>query len=125
MASMTSPDLRLLTQELSAACLRLRSRLDALSACSGVPDARALSPQNITNLLAELRQTGEWIRVAPAQRPPQLQRELDQYRTLVGRLRDLMPRIHATLLAERDRIEQKRGRVGSAAEWARRSRETL
>jgi len=122
---MTSPDAQLLAQELSAATLRLRSRLDSLSTCSGVPDPRTLSPQHIASLLAELRQAGEWIRSAPSHRPPQLQHALDQYRTLVERLRELMPRIHTTLLAERDRMEQERARVSSAAAWARRSRETL
>jgi len=121
---MTLPDNQLITRELSAATVRLCACLDTLRGCSS-PNLCTLSPQSITHLLTELRQAGEWIRLAPANRPPELQRELEQYRTLVERLRDLMPHIHATLLAERDRIEQERARIHSAIAWARRSTEIL
>jgi hypothetical protein len=41
------------------------------------------------------------------------------------RLRDLLPSIHAQLLAERARIEAERARLRAASEWACASRQTL
>jgi len=87
--------------------------------------ARAATPQQISGLLSELMQAGEWLRQLPAEKDPVLERELSDYRRKVERLRDLLPLIHNTLLRERARLEQQRARVESATEWARRSRQTL
>jgi len=104
---------------------RLHRKLDELTATAGSAHPPIARPQQISGLLAELRHTGEWLRFLSAGPPPALQEELGNYRKVVERLRDLLPYVHAALLAERDRIERERFRVESAAQWAGRSRETL
>ena len=61
----------------------------------------------------------------PQERNAALEQELSDYRQNVEQLRELLPLIHRTLLNERARLEQERARVESAAEWARRSHQTL
>jgi len=87
--------------------------------------ARPVTPPLIGALLSELMRAGQWLRGLPQDKDPELERELNDYRKNVERVRDLLPAIHGTLLRERARLEQRRARVESAAEWARRSRETL
>jgi hypothetical protein len=113
-----------LTQELHETNCRLSVWLDDLSAQS-VAQARPATPQQMSALLSELMRTGERLRRLPAVRDGELESELSFYRGNVQRLRTLLPSIHANLLQERSRIERERARVQSAAEWARRSRETL
>ncbi|HXY78126.1 MAG TPA: hypothetical protein VEH47_04890 [Candidatus Acidoferrales bacterium] len=86
---------------------------------------RTATPQQMTGILSELMRAGEWLRQLPPDKDPDLERELSDYRRKVERLRDLLPLIHNALLQERARLEQQRARVESAAEWARRSRQTL
>jgi len=86
---------------------------------------RAATPQQMSGLLSELMQAGEWLKHLPPEKDPVLERELTDYRRNVERLRDLLPLIHSTLLQERARLEQQRARVASAAEWARGSHQTL
>jgi transposase len=113
-----------LTQKLHETNCRLSVWLDDLSAQS-VAQARPVTPQQMSALLSELMRTGERLRRLPAVRDGELESELSFYRGNVQRLRTLLPSIHANLLQERSRIERERTRVQSAAEWARRSRETL
>jgi hypothetical protein len=91
------------------------------------PSPRAATPRQIAALLSELMRAGQGLRSLPipSERDAALERELSQYRKQVERLRALLPSIHGTLLGERARLEQERGQVVSAAEWAHRSRETL
>lgn len=108
---------------------RLSLLLDALLPSAEPPAAqlRVASPQQIAALLAELRRAGEWLRELPEEkdREARLQQELASYRQEVQRLHTLLPGIQAALLAERARLEQKRKRVSSAAEWMHTSRQTL
>jgi hypothetical protein len=105
--------------------LRLKFRLDALGADAGRPPTAIAGPRQIASLLSELMQAGTWLRRLPNRNAPELRDELNAYRQNVERLRDLLPAIHEGLLRERARLEQERTRIASAAEWVRRSRETL
>jgi hypothetical protein len=110
---------------------RLGSWLDSMTLSQPDPDKhgpqepRNLIPQQMAGLLAELMRAGQWLRELPREREPEIELELNQYRRHVERLRDLLPSMQAALLQERARLEQERARVQSAAEWARRSRQTL
>lgn len=121
---MPSPAPDRLTQDLRETNSRLCSCLDSLAPNHTQPSAPA-TPQQMAGLLSELMRAGQWLRALPADEDPALERELANYRKNVERLRDLLPTIHRALLAERARLEQERARVESAAEWARRSRQTL
>ena len=81
--------------------------------------------EQMAGLLSELMRAGAGLRSLPREQSPELEQELSVYRKNVDRLRELMPSIHATLLQERARLENERGRLESAAEWARSSRQTL
>jgi hypothetical protein len=116
-----------LVQNLHDCNCRLGAWLDTLSpSCDPFPvQVCATSPQLMAGLLSELMQAGEWLRALPPEPNPELQQELGDYRKNVERLRDLMPAIQSALLAERARIERERARVEAAAEWSRRTRQTL
>jgi hypothetical protein len=119
MSSLT-PDL---AQNLHETNSRLGFWLDSL-----IPDSepsRAVTPQQMSGILSELMHAGQWLRTLPPDRNPALEQELDKYRKNVERLRGLLPSIQGALLRERARLEQERGRVAMASEWARRSRQTL
>jgi len=107
--------------------VRLGQALSGLDAGSapGCQQARAASPHQMAGLLSELMTAGESLRSLPCEQGPDLQLEVSLYRKNVERLRELMPFIHSALLQERAHMEQERGRVEAAAEWARRSRLTL
>jgi hypothetical protein len=106
---------------------RLGQALNGLDAGStpGCQQVRPASPNVMAGLLSELMTAGEWLRSLPREQGPDLKLELGLYRKNVERLRELMPSIHSALLQERAHLEQERGRVEAAAEWARRSRLTL
>jgi hypothetical protein len=105
---------------------RLSRWLDSLETPS-TPGKRthAATPEQMSGLLSELLQAGEWLRSRPRQTDAGLEPEVAEYRKQVVRLRELLPSIHAALLEERARLEQERKRVRSAGEWARVSRQTL
>jgi hypothetical protein len=87
-----------------------------------------VTPERMAGLLSELLRAGVGLRAEPLPAKgtdPEWDRELDEYRGNVERLRNLLPSIHRDLLAERARLECQRTRVRSAAEWARASRQTL
>lgn len=116
-----------LAENLHQCNARLGHALSSLDAgCApGCQQARAASPHQMAGLLSELMTAGEWLRSLPSEKGPDLQLELGLYRKNVERLRELMPFIHSALLQERAHLEQERGRVEAAAEWADRSRLTL
>jgi hypothetical protein len=116
-----------LSQQLHETNCRLSFWLDSLSANSMRPvsETAAATPQQMASLLSELMLAGEKLRALPAERDSELEKEVAAYRENVERLRAVLPSIHSTLLRERARLEQERARVESAAEWARRSRQTL
>jgi hypothetical protein len=89
------------------------------------PAPRAATPQQMAALLSELMRAGQWLRSLPSEKDAALEQELSEYRKQVERLRTLLPSIQQTLLGERARLEGERARVVAAAEWARRSRQTL
>ena len=109
---------------------RLRLCLDRIAS---KPEA-TVTPDQMGALLSELLAAGAGLRAqtSPAvqddderERNGELDYELAEYRRQVERLRDLLPSIHRTLLAERARIEAHRFRLHSAGEWVRTSRQTL
>jgi hypothetical protein len=121
-----------LAQTLVETNTRLRFWLDSLTPEAApsvtppcVTPARAATPQQMAGLLSELMRVGQWLRTLPTERDATLEQELSQYRKNVERLRVVLPSIHGALLRERGRLEQERARVAAAAEWARRSRQTL
>ena len=83
------------------------------------------SPQQMAGLLSELMRTGEFLRGLPLDRDAGLEQELGAYRKNVERLRAMLPTIHSALLEERARLERERSQLESAAQWARRARETM
>jgi hypothetical protein len=83
------------------------------------------SPRQMAGVLSELMRAGDCLRGLPAERDLKLQEEVNDYRRTVERLRESMPAIQRALLRDRARLEQERGRVVAAAEWAQRSRQTL
>lgn len=118
-----------LIQHLHEANSRLSVWLEDLVPSLG-PEAASAStaaatPHQMAAMLAELMRAGQCLRELPSEKDPTLELEVNQYRKNVERLRDLLPSIHGALLRERARLEQERARVQSAAEWARRSRQTL
>ena len=112
-------------QDLRETNSRLRFWLDSLTAKQIAIKPSPATPQQMEGLLAELMRAGRQLRVLPAARDPELESELSSYRNNVERLRALLPTVHANLLQERALLEKERARVEAAAEWARRSRQTL
>jgi hypothetical protein len=116
-----------LIESIRGANRRLAPQLETISARHATPSA-VLRPENIAALLSELLSAGACLRAQPLPSrglDDELDRELDEYRRHVERLRGLLPSIHRELLAERARIETRRSRVVSVTEWARASRQTL
>jgi hypothetical protein len=106
---------------------RLDAALSSLNS-GNTPECRqvrAATPHQMASLLSELMRVGEWLRSLPDHHGPELAQELGIYRKNVERLHELMPFIHSALLQERAHLEQERGRVEAAGEWAHRSRQTL
>jgi len=105
---------------------RLRFWLESL-ALSNDADVRPrpANPQQMSGLLSELMRAGVTLRSLPPNRNLALQKELNEYRELVERLRDMLPAIHEGLLRERARLEDERNRLVSASQWAEASRQTL
>lgn len=123
---MSSVPSQRLAENLRETNSRLCFWLESLAPGQAQPPAgRAATPQQMNGLLSELMRAGEWLRHLPSEKDAALERELSAYRQNVERLRDLLPLIHSTLLRERARLEQERARIESAAEWARRSSQTL
>lgn len=105
---------------------RLRFWLDSMVPGPGQPTGAM--PEHMAALLSELLRAGAGLRAKPLPakgEDPELEAELETYRSHVVRLRELLPSIHSQLLGERARLEAQRTRVQSAAEWARASRQTL
>jgi hypothetical protein len=105
---------------------RLTFWLDSLG--TGTGTSALPTPDHMAALLSELLRAGAGLRSRPASShsaDPDLDQEIAIYRTLVERMRDLLPAIHSQLLAERARLEAQRARVRSAAQWVCASRQTL
>jgi len=124
---MSSPASELLVENLHETTSRLRSWMTGLMPQFAPTGSRprGATPEQIAGILSELVRAGQWLRSLPENKDHALERELTEYRDTVEHLRELLPLIHSTLLEERARLELERARVESAAEWARRSRQTL
>ncbi|HXJ85943.1 MAG TPA: hypothetical protein VMS18_03945 [Candidatus Binatia bacterium] len=104
---------------------KLRHLLDTIAPCCGnAPAMRAVSPQEMGDLLSCLMRAGQSLRSENGVSAVTAQ-AIAEYRIVVERLHALLPSIHSTLLEERSRLEQQRDRMRLAGEWLRRSRETL
>jgi hypothetical protein len=113
-------------QTLRETNLRLRLQLTRMLPSSGEP--AIASPDAISELLTELLHAGASLRADPLPETgtdSELDREREEYRRQLQRLRELLPSIHEQLLAERERVEEQRARVQSASQWAQASRQTL
>lgn len=105
---------------------RLVFWLDSLCADPGQPVTA--TPEHMAGLLSELLRVGADLRSEPIFAKGvdlELDAELQKYRQLVERLRDLLPAIHSQLLSEQSRLELQRAGVRSAAQWFRAARQTL
>jgi hypothetical protein len=102
---------------------RLRALLDSFASAPAPTWASA----QITTLLAELRQAGDWLRegIPQAEFDIELNTEIECYRRNIERLRDILPLIHRQLLAERARLATERERIEAAAKWAQASQQSL
>src|SRR6266849_6209503 len=115
-----------LTHNLRDTNHRLRFWLDSMVPGPGQPTCAM--PEHMAALLSELLHAGAGLRAKPLPAKgddPELEAQLETYRSNVERLRELLPRIHHHLVAERARLEAQRTRVRFAAEWVRTSRQTL
>jgi predicted nucleic acid-binding Zn-ribbon protein len=83
-----------------------------------------VTSRQINGLLSELMTAGQFLRRLPSELDESVKAEVDAYRKRIEHLRDLLPRIHRSLLQERSRLEQERTRVQAASQWARASRQT-
>src|SRR5258708_40370737 len=86
------------------------------------------TPEHMAALLSELLRAGVGLRAKqlPAKgEDPELEAQLETYRSLVERLRELLPRIHHHLVAERAQVEAQRTRVRFASAWVRTPRQHL
>ena len=101
---------------------KLRQFLEKLSTSSGAP---ACLSSDLAAILAQLLRAGEWLREAgPGGDNAALQKEIDEYRDNLERLRNLLPDVQAGLLAERARLESERAHLEAASGCARASRQT-
>ena len=79
-----TPDL---AQALHETNSRLRSSLDHLpDSASPAALPRPATPQQMAELLSELRIAGQWLRTVPAEKIPALEQELSEYRKNVEHL---------------------------------------
>src|SRR5260370_37317442 len=88
---------------------RLRFWLDSMVPGPGQPTC--ITPEHMAALLSELLHAGAGLRAKPLPakgEDPELEAELETYRSLVERLRELLPRIHGPLVAERDQFVTQR-----------------
>lgn len=106
---------------------RLRTLLDHLLSPAAAPGAlpRTATPAQMSMLLSDLMQTGEWLRKLSDRQRSEVQPELEGYRAQVERLHALLPNLQSVLLAERARLERERDRLNAASEWVRASSQTL
>jgi len=105
---------------------RLLFWLDAMNTQLDQP--AVATPEQMAALLSELLTAGANLRAQPIPAKGddvELDQAIENYRSSVERLRELLPLIHRQLLAERSRLEAHRARVRSAAAWATASRQTL
>jgi len=104
--------LRQVNGNLSSALLRLRPEREHCS---------AIRPQNLADILSQLRRAAEILRTA-AEDPetsPALEMEAREYRGHLEKLKCLLPDLHLRLMAEKSRIETARAHLAKAATWAK------
>src|SRR5260370_7689319 len=98
---------------------RLRFWLDSMVPGPGQPTC--ITPEHMAALLSELLRAGAGLRAKPLPAKgddPELEAQLETYRNLVERLRELLPRIHHHLVADRADLGTQRNRVRFAFEMA-------
>ena len=67
-----------------------------------------------------------WRSVAPDAAPDaDLDNAIADYRSIVERIAEILPRIHGRLLTEKARLEIARAHVTAASAWAKASQNTL
>ncbi len=86
-----------------------------------------LHPEDLSGLLKELLRAGNcWRSVAPDAAPDaDLDNAIADYRSIVERIAEILPRIHGRLLTEKARLEIARAHVTAASAWAKASQNTL
>ena len=98
------------------------------------PASLSITAEQMSSVLAEVMQVGEWAKAAAvrAGNPDQgtlasagrnvdavLQAQLRHYRHLLEQLRSLLPDFQAHLLTERSRLHSERAHLDRAGAWAR------
>ena len=82
-------------------------------------------PEDLAATFVEIARVGEVLRADTRVPPdPELEEALGQYRVLLERLRESMPRLHCRLLLERARLEVQRSHLEAASVWAEATRTT-
>jgi hypothetical protein len=82
--------------------------------------------QHFADLLGEILQGAECLRVAAAQsQTTAFVQQTLEYRANLENLRDFLPKLQSNLLAEKSRLETAQIEVAAATEWARTSSGTL
>lgn len=84
------------------------------------PSSFCLAGEKMTAIFAELIRAAALLEHGLAHdREPQVQQQLDHYRTHLEQLREWLPGIHLQLLTERSQIQAERDHLAAAAAWAR------
>jgi hypothetical protein len=118
MSSAATESLRSATAELRAGLVRLLPEPN--------PSA-AVNPETLSNLLTKLLRAGECWRRVPrnSAADAELEKAISEYRSTMGQLAEVLPRLHAMLLTEKARLEMARAHVAATEAWARASQNTL
>jgi hypothetical protein len=115
--------MRSLEQTLREANLQIRQVLSALANPEAGPIA--VDADLLVHLLTRLQEAGERLgsELPGDGQAPTV--EVDTYYENLEQLREVLPALHARLLAERTQLERERRHLRAASGWAQASKETL
>jgi hypothetical protein len=101
--------------------LKLASFLDQM-----IQPALVTSSEELAELLKTVVDAAEWIKdpTVPPTEPP-ADSVLATYRTLLERLRGVLPLLEVRLRMERARLESERSQLASAAQWTAATKATI
>jgi hypothetical protein len=114
----TLTTLRQVNDSLQTALLRFRCEQK---------NCTTLTAQDFSTLLHEILRAADCLRLQPlhAETPQEIRLAASDYRGNLEKLRDFLPELHSSLLAEKSRLESARAHVAAASAWARSSTGTL
>jgi hypothetical protein len=87
----------------------------------------SVKPQDFSDLLSEILRAAECLRLLSThpEATAAFEPELFEYRKNLEKLKNFLPGLHGSLLAEKSRLETAQTHVAAAAAWARASTKTL